>query len=122
MPRLIRIVLLTAAFLMGTWVFGWWAIPAIGLLWGVLARGTSGSAVTAAVAAVLAWAALLGLDAIDGRFGALLARIAPVFTLPGIALVGVTLLLAALLAWSAAAFAGALVRRNSFHGSVASDR
>ena len=110
MPRVIRLVLLTVAFIVGTWVFGWWAIPAIALLWGLIARGASGSALTAAVAAVLAWAALLGLDAVDGRFGVLLARIAPVFTLPGIALVGVTLLLAALLAWSAAAFAGGFTR------------
>lgn len=112
MPALIRIVLLMLAFTAGTWVFGWWAIPAIAAVWGLIARGANGSALTAALAAVLAWGAVLGYDALGGRLGVLLARIAPLFTLPALVLVVVTLVLAALLAWSSAATTGALVRRE----------
>lgn len=111
MPTLIRLVLLAVAFAAGTRMFGWWAVPTIAALWGLIARGAPGSAVAAAMAAVLAWSGLLGFDALSGRVGALLARIGPLFTLPGVVLIGVTLLLAALLAWSAAATFGGLMPR-----------
>lgn len=112
MPTIIRLILLALAFGAGTWAFGWWAVPAVAALWGLIARGANGSAVTAAVAAVLAWGAVLGFDAVGGRLGVLLARVAPLFTVPALALVGAALALAALLAWSAAATAGGLVRRG----------
>lgn len=104
----LRLFFLAAAFGLGTWVFGWWAVPAIGAAWGLLARGAPGSALAAGVGALLAWAALLGLTAAGGHLGVLLDRVAPLVSLPGIAVVAVTLLLAALLALLAAAFTGAL--------------
>jgi hypothetical protein len=103
MWTLLRVAMLAVAFGAGTWTFGWWAVPVIALAWGVFARGSRGSAAAAAVGAAVGWAALLGFVALDGRVGVLLSRVAPVLSLPGVALVAVTLLFAALVAWTGSA-------------------
>lgn len=110
---MLRITLLALAFGAGTWTFGWWAVPAIALAWGLIARGRRGTAVAAGTAAALGWAALIGIDALDGRLGVLLSRVAPVLSLPGMALVAATLLFAALVAGSGAALTGAIASSRS---------
>lgn len=105
---LLRFLLLACAFALGTWTFGWWAVPIIGAIWGLFARGSAGSGLTAGVAAALGWGALLGFDAVGGRLVPLLSRLAPMFALPGFVLLLVTLVLAAMLAWLAAGVTGAL--------------
>ena len=55
-----------------------------------------------ALAAIVAWAALLLVNATGGRFGTLTSTVAGVMGIPAAALLLVTLLFAGLLAWSAA--------------------
>ncbi len=100
----LRSVLLTLAFVVGTAVFGWLAVPLIGLAWDVLTheRGVGG-AWTAALAATLAWAALLLWTASQGPAAVLLLTLGRVLHAPPVMLVVLTLIFPAALAWSAAA-------------------
>jgi len=63
-----------------------------------------------ALAAVVAWGALIVVDALGGRFSALATSIAGVLRAPAAALLVVTLLFGALLAWSAAVVGGEIGR------------
>lgn len=103
-----------------TWLVGWWGVPLVGVAAGVVARGTRRVGVWTALGAALGWLVLLAADAAIGP--AALARLTSdlggVFRVPGVVLVLVTLLFAALLAWSAAvlARAAALAARRD-HGA-----
>jgi hypothetical protein len=114
---LVRLALLAAAFALATWAFGWWTVPALAAAWGaVRARGAPApggapmnrSPAEAGLAALLAWAALLAMAAARGPAGALAGRLAGVMRIPAPALVVVTLVFPAALAWSAATAARAL--------------
>lgn len=82
----------------GTWLAGWWAVPILALIAGAAAIRP----VFVAGAASLSWALLLVLDAAQGPFNRILSMLGGVMGLPGIALVILTLLFPALLAWAAA--------------------
>jgi hypothetical protein len=113
MRAFIRVALLAAAFALGTWILGWWAVPLLGAAWGIVQRGRPRFA-AAFVAAALAWAALLAFDALGGALGRLSTVLGGIFMLPGVALLAVTLLYAALLAGCAAQVAGTVgVARGS---------
>lgn len=103
MRDILRITLLAAAFALGTWIIGWWAVPVLAAVWGVLARNDMLPGVAAAIAAALGWAVLLLTDALVGNLGMLLSRLGPLFKVPGILLPLIAMLFAALLAWAAAA-------------------
>jgi hypothetical protein len=92
--------------------FGWWAVPVVAALWGVMLPRVSSPAGTAALAAASAWGVWLLLDWGPNQtaFGTLAGRLGGVMNLPPVVLILITLLLAALLAWSAAALAGATVQ------------
>lgn len=98
----LRLALLALAFAAGTAWLGWWAVPFLGAVWGVIAWRVSDAAWTAAVAAVVAWGGLLLWTAARGPVGVLAERVGGVLGLPAAALVAVTLLYAAALAWSSA--------------------
>lgn len=98
MRRTARFVLLAAAFALGTWVLGWWAILAVGVLWGWVARRTSAPARTAMGAAVLGWAALLGWTAVQGPVWVVAQRVGPILFLPGWLFVVLTLIFPGILA------------------------
>jgi hypothetical protein len=98
MRILLRITLLGAAFALATVALGWIAVPAIGLLWGLVARGTRRPALTAGAAALAAWAVLLAWTAVVGRLWALLDRLVGLFHVPGFGILIVTLALAGALA------------------------
>ncbi len=102
MRTLIRVLMLTLAFAAGTALLGWWSVPLLGAIWGVIAWRTSRVAVTAGAAALLAWGVLLAISARADAFGTLVGALSAVMQLPSIALVLLTLLFPALLAWSAA--------------------
>jgi hypothetical protein len=102
---ILRVLLLTIALSTATRVFGWWGVPLTAALWGVLSTGDGTSV---AVAAGLAWAALLGHDAALGRLGMLASDIGRLFGLPPAVLIVLTLLYPMLLAWSAAVVSGAV--------------
>jgi hypothetical protein len=98
------IVLLLAALIMAllTWTLGWWGVVLAALVIGAAQSQRKGIAWMTALAAIVAWAALLLVNVVGGRFAALASTIAGVMGIPSVALLVVTLLFAGLLAWSAA--------------------
>jgi hypothetical protein len=85
-----------------TWLLGWWGVVVAALLAGILLRRRAGAAWLIALAAIVGWGALILVDMLGGRFSTLAASIAGVMRVPVPALLVVTLLFGALLAWSAA--------------------
>jgi hypothetical protein len=105
-PRPLRWVALALVLAGATYVATWWGVPALALAYGVLAgsrRGTRAFVPAAvAAAAVFAWGGLLAWTAVRGPVAALIAMLASVAGFPAMVFVLLTLLFAALLAWSAA--------------------
>ena len=113
---MIRVVTIVAAVLVAaTWVAGWWGVPLVAAVVGVLLGTRRGIAGLVALAAVIAWSVLILVDGASGRFGALADVVSRTMQLPAAALLAVTLLFAALLAWSASAL-GVEIRRVSRRG------
>ena len=111
-----RILTMVAVLLVAaTWIAGWWGVPLAAAVVGVLLCTRRGIAGLVALAAVIAWSVLILVDGASGRFGALADVVARTLTLPAAALLAVTLLFAALLAWSAAAL-GVEIGRVSRRG------
>lgn len=114
---MIRVLTIVAVILVGaTWIAGWWGVPLVAAVVGVLLCARRGIAGLVALAAVIAWSLLILVDATSGRFGALARVVGGTLTLPAGALLAVTLLFAALLAWSAAAVGveiGRVTRRRA---------
>lgn len=102
MPTFLLATLVIGAL---TWSLGWWGVVLGALAIGATAWKQRGVAWITALAAIAGWSALLIADAARGRFGALATTISSVIRIPAAALVCVTLLFAALLAWSAAVIA-----------------
>lgn len=105
-----RMILLAAAFGLATWLVGWRGVPAVAAAWGAVGWRRRGTAADSALAAALAWTALLAMVAARGDLLAFAGRLGGIFQLPGHAVILATLLFAAALAWSAATVAIALVR------------
>lgn len=116
----VRIVLLAVAFGLATATFGWWTVPVLGVVWGAVAgRGPPGGGFpawwehpgrTAALAAALAWLGLWLWTALNGPMGTLLHRLSGVLGLPGVVLIGMTLLYPAAVAGVAGYLAGVVQR------------
>jgi len=104
MRVLLRLVLLTLAFYLATQLAGWWAVPVTAAVWGALSWGDG---LSAAIAACLAWAALLVRDAAFGPFGDLAATLGLLFHARPALVIALTLIFPMLLAWSAAVLSGA---------------
>jgi len=98
----IRIGLLTPAFALATWVAGWWAVPLLGGLWGLVASRREWPVLSAAAAAALGWGALLVWGAFQGPVGLVAGRVGPVLMVPGWLFAVLALIFPALLAASAA--------------------
>lgn len=109
MRKVASFAVLVAAFGFATTV-GWWTIPLVAALWGLLRPRQPRPGLSAAAAAGLAWVLWLGFDAVRGQgaLGVLATRLGGVMRLPVPALFLVTILFPALLAWSASALAGGL--------------
>ncbi len=109
MKRWLSFAALVAAFALAT-KLGWWAVPVVAALWGFLRPAVDAPAATAALAAASAWALwLLGnWQADHDAMGLLTTRLGGVMSVPPALLILLTLLLGAVLAWSAAALAGAI--------------
>ena len=104
---LARPVLLALAMGVGTWVLGWWAVPAIGAAWGLLHRGGAGRGREAAADAAIAWLALLAIDAASGALGRVADVLGGIVRVPGAVLAAATVVFAAALAGLAAYLTGA---------------
>ena len=104
----LKVLLLGMAFALATMVFGWWAVPALAAVWGLIAPNRNRAPLLAAVAAGWGWVLLLLWTAILGPIMTLAARAANVMGTGSASLLGMTVAFSMVLAWSAAVVAGAL--------------
>ena len=102
MTGAVRLLFLSAAIAVTTWAGQWTAVPLVAFLWGAMRREDGTAPLVAAAAAVLGWGALLGLVAIGAPVFTVAERVGGLAGVPGVAIVAVTLVFAAGLAWSAA--------------------
>ncbi|MBI3568237.1 MAG: hypothetical protein HY084_08575 [Gemmatimonadetes bacterium] len=100
--RLLRFVLVAAAFAAATFAIGWWGVPLVGAAMGVITSRERGGATVAALAAMVAWGALLLWDAARGPLGHLASVLAGVLTIRPVGVYAVTLCFAGLLALTSA--------------------
>ncbi len=105
-----QFVALSLAFALGTWFGGWWMVPVIGALYGAWGMRQRVTIVTALLASVAAWGALLALAAMAGPMARLLAVLGGILHMPGAALIVLTLAYGGLLAVTSAVVARGLRR------------
>jgi hypothetical protein len=106
------VLIVAAAMAILTWVVGWWGIVVAAAITGVVFREQGGGGWRVALAAALSWTALLLVDVVGGPFAHLARVLAGVMRVPAPALIAITLLFAATLAWSAATVAAVLGDRS----------
>jgi hypothetical protein len=106
----LRVVLLAVSFGIGTWVLGWWSIPLFAAVAGVLARDVRHQGLAASLAALIAWAVLLGWSASQGSVWSFSRLAGGAMGVSGLSLILVTLALPAALAWAATAVAQLVAR------------
>ena len=107
---LLLVLSLAALMALGTWLAGWWMTAAIAFV-AALAWWHPRVVARCALAASVAWAALLVADAAGGRLGVLAGMLGGVFPLPGPVLLLVTVLLGAGIGWAGAVL-GSLCRET----------
>jgi hypothetical protein len=103
------IVLVSVVVAAGTWMLGWWSVPVAALVAGLL--GCRASLVS--VASTLAWLALLLVDAAQGNLSRVSTTLGGIIGVPAAAALFLTLLLPALLGWSAASLGNAARARRA---------
>ncbi len=108
MTRLLRIGALVLLFAAGTLVLDWSIVPVIASVYALVRRRRDAVA-DSALAAAVAWSILIARQATAPAFGTLLATLGGIFPAPGFVLVLVSILLAVLLAGSAARLSLGLV-------------
>jgi hypothetical protein len=106
--RYLNVMILTVVMLVGTWFAGWMAVPVAAAIY-ALVRRDARSPREAAVAALVAWGALLVNLARSPAFTTLVGQLGQIFPGPGAAVAAVTLLLAVVLAASAARVVSGIV-------------
>lgn len=97
LPLLLLAVLLGA----GTTLLGWWSVPMIAAVYALLRRDVRAPR-EAMIAALIAWVALFARVMQYSAFSTLLDRLGRIFPMPGPGVLALALVLAMLLAWSAA--------------------
>lgn len=112
MRNLVRFVLLAELFAVATYALGWWTVPVIAALWAVVSRD-SNRAIIAGLCAAGGWASLLLLDAAKGPVGTMASALGGVMGVPAVALLILTLVFPALVAWCAASVVSGLIRTGS---------
>lgn len=109
----LRVVFLALVFALGTAWYGWWTVPVIALVYGVMDRARWHRGWLAASGAVVSWSGILTIAQMRGapvwESG---GRIASILRLPAPALLVVTLAFAALLAGPAATLGSAISRNR----------
>ena len=127
--RLPVLLLWAALMAAGTRLLGWWTVPVLGALAPLVAAATGGEpwaprhgrsvARGAALAAVLGWAALLVWAGTGPQFETVTGLVRTLLKVPWPAVALLTLLLPALLAWSAAALSEGVLAVAHVHGDEA---
>ena len=102
---------LTALMAGGTWLFGWMAVPILGLLWGALRRPRHSPGLIAAWGAGFGWGALLFWMSRLGPVGEVADRVGGITGLPATGVITMTVLFAALVAGTGASLSCAIVDR-----------
>jgi hypothetical protein len=103
--------LLVAVCMAGlTWILGWWGVAVGALILGVVFRAEGGRAWRVALSATEGWAILLVIDMMCGPLAGVAKTVGGAMSIPGPALLLVTLLYPALIGWSGAALAGEVAR------------
>lgn len=108
MRAVVRVVILALAFALATLAVGWWAVPIIGGLWGLIAVKDTWPVATAAAAAGLSWAALLTWAAVGGPVLDVGNKVGATIGLPGWGMFAITLMFPMILAGSAAMLVSSL--------------
>ena len=106
----LRVIVLALVCAVLTWFAGWWAVLVVALGIGAC-WGHPHAARLVAVAATIAWFALLCVDAYGGGLGAVGQVVGGVFGAPAIVMLALTLLFVAAGSWSAAAIGTEVSRR-----------
>jgi hypothetical protein len=107
--RALLVIALAADFALGTWLVGWWAVPVLGVVHGLVLGREWAPARASTLAGALAWGGLLLAFGLSNPGVAPLAgRLAALLQLPTAGLYAATLLLPALLGGTSAALGGAL--------------
>jgi len=101
MTNFVKAVLLAEAFAVATFGLGWWSVPIVAAVYALVSTSKR-KALVAGICAAAGWATLLLLDIAKGPVIAFGSKLAQVMGLPAVALYVMTLLVPALLAWSAA--------------------
>jgi len=101
MRTFVKFILLAEAFAVATYGLGWWVVPMIAVIWGLVSRDPA-KARFAALAAAVGWATLLLLDVTRGQVGVMGSQLGAAMKLPAFALYLLTLIFPALFAWCAA--------------------
>jgi hypothetical protein len=105
-------ILTTAALITAlTWAIGWWGVLAAALVVGVQCRAQGGRAWEVALAAVVAWGALLVVDLLGAPGRRLVDTLGGVTGVPGIGLIAITLGFPAVLAWAVTTATAEVSRR-----------
>jgi len=98
---------LAAAIALGTALAGWWAVPALGFVYGIW-RGSAATTLSASCAATAGWGALMAVNWFGGPTVTLSQLLGAVLGVPGWILPLATLAFPALLAGTSAALGSAL--------------
>jgi hypothetical protein len=99
---MIFVLVVAAAMAALTWLLGWWGVLLAALVVGLVFHREGGGGWRIALAAALAWAALLAVNGAAGSLAVVMTTLGAVLRVPAAALVLLTLAFPALLAWSAA--------------------
>lgn len=105
---MIALLLIAAAVGALTFIAGWWGAAVVAIGVGIVYRQDGGRPWRVALGATLGWVLLLAFDMLGGRFGRVTSTVAGSMSIPAAALLVVTLLLPALLGWSAATVGAAI--------------
>src|SRR5260221_12307602 len=107
----VKFLLLSEAFAVATYAVGWWAIPLVALVCGLVMNPEGRPIYYSTICAAAGWLSLLLLDAARGPLGEVASRFGGVVGFPPAALIVTTLIFPALLAWSASSAAVAMPAR-----------
>jgi len=108
MRSVVSVVVAVAVMAGGTVLVGWWALPVLGVGWGVVENRSRYPGLLGALAGALAWAGLLAYAAVSVGIDQIAVITGGVLGVPAAASYALTIAFAALLAGSAATVGGAL--------------